>query len=485
MVASLRRNKGVSRIIRYMALIVVALTLDLIGVGQNQNCFAQQTVTVNPGDNLQALVNQYPSGTTFSLTPGVYRLQTVAPKDYDTFVAQVGRQAIMTGAALLTNFSQNGGYWTAQVQVTQAASYPGSENCGPNPMCAFPEDLFFDNVLKTRAASLSAVGPGAWYLDYSTGIAYMADDPNGHTVEMSLIQYAFTGAATNVTVSNLLVEKYACVAQTGAVDASAGTYWTIEGSEVRFNHGTGIRTGNGTYVHDNYIHTNGELGVGGHGSSVTVQNNEISYNNYANYTIYWEAGGAKFSNAQNITFQYNYSHDNIGPGFWVDMWAQEVLCNANQFTNNREAAVMVEISNDVTVSNNYIWNDAFNTDGTGIWWGDAVLIEDSSWVSVFFNDISNCMNGIGAILQSRGWAPNGQLFSVQNVNVNSNYITQTTGIALGIALEPPETGDDVYTSWNNQFQYNNLTLSNPSGQYIYWFNQPMTFLQWSAALAAQ
>jgi hypothetical protein len=463
--------------------ILKSVFIFLIFFAGARSGWAQQNVVVSPSDNLPALVNQYPAGTTFTLTAGIYRTANIVPKDYDTFVAQESRQAVFSGAVPLTNFTQNGAYWTAQVAATQLASYPGSSNCGPNPICYYPEDLFFDNQLKSRVATLAAVGPGNWYLDYSTGTAYLGDDPSGHTVEMSSSRTAFTGIATNVTLSNLVVEKYACLAQSGAVDASIGNYWTVEGSEVRLNHGTGIRTGIGTYVHDNYVHNNGQLGIGGSGSDVTLQNNEIASNNYANYTIYWEAGGTKFSGASNITFRYNYTHDNIGPGFWVDLWAQQVLCDSNQFTNNREAAVMVEISNDVTVSNNYIWNDAYNTDGTGIWWGDAVLIEDSTWVSVFSNNISNCMNGIGAILQSRGWAPNGQLYTVANVNVNSNNITQGSGIALGIALEPPEAGTDVYTSWNNQFQYNNLTLTNSGASAIYWMNQPMTLTQWIAALA--
>lgn len=461
----------------------LACLLCLLAAGKDENCWAQQNVIVNPGDNLQALVNQYPTGTTFTLMPGTYRLQTIEPKDYDTFTAQTARSAIVSGAELLTTFIQSGAYWTAHVQVTEASSYVGE--CGSNTACAFPEDLFFDNVPKMRVAGLAMVGPGAWYLDYSTGTAYMADNPAGHTVEISLTRYGFQGMATNVTVSNLIVEKYACWAETGAIDGSAGNYWEVSGNEVRFNHGEGIKGGNGSYIHSNYVHTNGELGVGGNGSNITVQNNEISYNNYADYTIYWEAGGAKFATVQGLTFQYNYCHNNVGPGFWVDLDAQDVLCNGNQFTANEEAGIMIEISSDVTVSNNYIWNDAYNPDGSTIYWSDGILIEDSTYVSVFFNQVANCVNGIGGLLQNRGYGPNNQQYVLQNVDVNSNIITQQTGIALGIAIESAIFDNSVYTSWNNQFQYNTLNLANPSGAYIFWLNQPMTVAAWAAVLATQ
>ena len=37
----------------------------------------------------------------------------------------------------------------------------------------------------------------------------MGDNPAGHTVEISILGYAFTGSATSVTISNLIIEKYA------------------------------------------------------------------------------------------------------------------------------------------------------------------------------------------------------------------------------------------------------------------------------------
>ncbi len=180
-----------STFIYYTALITTANGLGAFDSWHSPNCWAQQTVTVSPGDNLQALVNQYPSSTTFSFSPGIYRLQSIVPQSYDSFVGQSG--AILSGAALLTSFTQNGSYWTAQVSVTQAASYPGQCK-STSPACIYPEDLFFNNVPKNRVASLAAVGPGYWYLDYSTGTVYMGDSPWGSTVELSELPYAFTGA---------------------------------------------------------------------------------------------------------------------------------------------------------------------------------------------------------------------------------------------------------------------------------------------------
>ncbi len=445
------------------------------------NCWAAQSVNVSVSANLQTLVNQYPAATTFSLAPGFHRLQSVTPKAGDAFVGQTG--AILSGANQLTTFSKSGSYWVAQTQVTKAGAYTGT--ClSTHPACMYPEDLFFNNVPKNRVASLSKVGPGYWYLDYSTGKVYMGDNPSGQTVEISLAGYAFTGGAASVIIENLTIEKYACQAQSAAInDAAGGTYWTIEGNTIRFNHGRGISSGNGMYVVNNNIYSNGQLGMGGGGSNIDVQSNQISYNNYAGYDYNWEAGGIKFSNVRNLTVRYNYSHNNAGPGYWNDIDSQYVTYDQNQASSNIEAGIMSEISSNITISNNYIWNDAYNPSGSGIWNGGAILISNSSDVSVYSNSVSSSMNGIVGILANRGDGPNGQPYLLQNVNVNSNHITQNTGFAVGIAVEGSGFDNSVYTSWNNEFQSNTFTLTNPTGDYIYWMNEPMTLAAWGQLLS--
>jgi hypothetical protein len=67
--------------------------------------WAQKTIVVNPGQNLQALVNRYPTSTTFSLAPGIYRLRSVVLKSYDSFIGETG--AVLSGADQVTGFTWN------------------------------------------------------------------------------------------------------------------------------------------------------------------------------------------------------------------------------------------------------------------------------------------------------------------------------------------------------------------------------------------
>ena len=59
---------------------------------------------------------------------------------------------------------------------------------------------------------------------------------------------AFRSLASNVLIENLIIEKYASPAQTGAIHSIGTQGWTIKNSEIRLNSGAGILVGNGARV---------------------------------------------------------------------------------------------------------------------------------------------------------------------------------------------------------------------------------------------
>lgn len=292
-------------------------------------------------------------------------------------------------------------------------------------------------------------------------------------MEVSLVPHAFSGSGNSARISDLTIEKYASMAGDGAVHGAAGsTRWIVEWNEVRHNHGMGIRSGDGMWIYHNKVHNNGQLGLGGGGEEVLVEDNEISFNNYAGYSYYWEAGRAKFAYVRNLTVEDNYSHDNAGFGFWNDLNSQYVLYDWNQATRNKEAGILYELSYDATIRNNNIWDDGSNPNGPGIWWGAGILVSNSSNVTIYGNSVTNCMNE--AILANRGLGPNGQPYLVQNLDVHDNTITQVTGTAAGI-VKTSGFDNSVYTSWNNHFQDNRFILTYPATyDYFFWLGEPMT-----------
>src|ERR1700676_5061611 len=73
------------------------------------------TINVSPTQNIQTVVNANPSGTTFVIAAGLYRMQSVTPKDGDIFLGQPG--AILNGSRQLTSFARSGIYYIAGGQT--------------------------------------------------------------------------------------------------------------------------------------------------------------------------------------------------------------------------------------------------------------------------------------------------------------------------------------------------------------------------------
>jgi hypothetical protein len=415
-------------------------------------------ISISPGTAIQSIVDTSPTGTTFVLQPGIFRMQSVTPKDNETFVGLVG--AIVNGSQLATTFSQesNGGvtYW-----VTSGPSQPGILNgtCDTtHPMCQYPEDFFINNQPLQRVGSLAAVTPGTCYFDYSAAKVYFLDDPTGKTVEIGATTHAFSGGATNVTIKGLTIEKYASPAQDGPI---TGSGWTIESNEIRLNHGGGIHLNSNQVIESNYIHHNGQEGLTGTGSNVLIQNNEIAFNNTLGFNFGWEAGGTKFSNMTNLTVQGNYVHDNKGPGLALDYQCYNWTIQGNRTSGNYVAGILDEISYDGVARYNIVENDATYPGklNPSMWWACGINIDASPNAQVYGNTLINNSNGICLISNSRGSGNRGA-FEVQNLSAHDNVIVQSTGSASG-AVANSGIYMGVYSSWNNHWTSNAYKLSNP------------------------
>jgi Right handed beta helix region len=473
---------------RVFAVLFVAAAIGVALVRREQWLAAwpaPQQVSVGVQDNIQAKVDASPPGTTFLIAAGVHRLQSIVPKSADSFVGEQG--SVLSGAAQLTSFQPDGGYWVARVPVQLSATADqqaaARSKCqADHPACGFPEDLFIDDVPLQRVLDQSGLAPGKWYLDYGSGNAYLGDDPTGHRVEISVTRHAFSGSAADVTIRGLVVEKYANPAQTGAVHSlgdpgPCGHHWTIEKNEMRFNHGGGVKLCD-TKLTDNNIHHNGQIGVIGVGNDELVEGNQIAGNNYAGYDYRWEGGGTKFAELHNLVVRDNDVHDNKGPGLWTDSNNFNVLYEHNHTSNNLVAGIAHEVSFDAVIRNNTIENDGYDPHASP-WYGAGIDITGSSNVEIYGNTITNCMNGIIAKQPQRGSSRTGRPYVVKNIYVHDNTITQAQGIALGL-LKSGSSDDQIFASSNNRFENNSFKLANPSGRYFIWQNKPRTLAEWKS-----
>ena len=264
---------------------------------------------------------------------------------------------------------------------------------------------------------------GNWYFDYGSDRVYIGANPAGHVVELSTVANAFKGSASYVTISGLVIEKYANRAQTGAIEGGGGNQWTVSGNELRINHGFGLRIGNRMQVLNNNVHHNGQIGIGGIGDDVLVDGNEIAYNHTGGFLLDWEAGGTKFVLTDRLVFRNNWVHHNDGRGFWADIDNINMLVDSNLVEYNSKGGIVHEIGYAAEIRDNV---SRYNGHGFSEWvWGGQIVIQNSSDVLVIGNDVtvaaSGGGNGITIVNQSRGSGSYGPHRS-DNVTVTGNTI---------------------------------------------------------------
>jgi hypothetical protein len=284
---------------------------------------------------------------------------------------------------------------------------------------------------------------------------------------------AFTGAASNVRISNFQIQSYADPAQVGAIMGDNTTNWEIDHNNVWNNAGTGIRVGNATFAHDNFVHHNRQLGMGGGGVNITVQHNEISDNNYSDaYDPGWEAGGAKFVMSNNLVVKSNLVHNNVGPGLWTDIGNVNTLYDSNYVYDNNyngaasSAGIFHEISGSAVIRNNVV---VHNGTSWNAWaWNGGIQIAASSDVQIYDNQVLDNPNGITLLQQSRysEWAP-----GVRNISVHDNII-RTNGVTGAVE----DTGENIFNGSRN-IHFTNNTYLGPTYDFA-WNDTQMGAAQW-------
>jgi parallel beta-helix repeat protein len=320
--------------------------------GTGDVCVGQ---TVTPATDLKALVAADTKGSTFCLKAGTYYGFSITPKANQSFIGEPG--VVLSGAKKL-NLIKDGtaNRWKATGQQQQGYVWRGAACPTDRPACQLPEEVFINNVRQEPVLSLSQLAAGKFFFDYAADTIYVGSDPTGKAVETSYVPAAFSNPHTspqpNVTIANLVVEKYATPGHMHAIGLVAlSPRWTVRNAEVRLNHGGGIGI-NGGKALNNHVHHNGHQGISGTGANTVVEGNEIAFNNTAGYDFGMEGGAGKFSNTTNLVYRNNHVHDNYGQGAWTDINNVNTLYENNVVENNDGVGIMHEISYDATIRNN-------------------------------------------------------------------------------------------------------------------------------------
>lgn len=423
-------------------------------------------VDVPVGSDLQSLVEAHPAGTTFRIAAGTHRFQEVTPKDGDVFLGEPG--SVLDGARLLQEFLVEHGTWYApgQRQEGQAAG----ECTTAAPLCALPDVVFLDGRVAERVGGRAELRPGTYYFDYGDDRIWFGDDPRGRRVEAAVTPRAFSGAASDVRIHGLVVQHYATPAQRGAVDASDGRGWHVEGVTARLNHGGGLRAGSGTRILRCSALQNGQIGVTGTGAGIVIDATVIADNGTAGFAPGWEAGGTKFALTQDLVVKNSRIRGNQGHGLWTDVDNVRTTYEGNDVADNTGEGIFHEISGSAVIRNNVVRR---NGSGFSEWvFGAGIHVASSSSVDVVDNLVEDNANGIVGTQQRRGEGRNGER-QLRDLHVHGNTV-RSSGL-VGVAQD---VGDrDVFRSRGNRFTSN----AYGRGQRFVWADEELDAASWRAA----
>jgi parallel beta-helix repeat protein len=316
-------------------------------------------------------------------------------------------------------------------------------------------------------------GTGATWTGYDVANAAIGGTPGGSSL-----------AGTDITVEYLTLENFDTPNGQNAVNHDEGANWTIKydtvtgttepGTTGEQLGGAAVGMGSGDVIEYNCLTHNGEYGLNGGGTGVTVADNEISWNGAAMFPDMSGcgcSGGAKFWAATNFTIENNYVHDNYNVGLWIDTDDAGFLISGNYIANNWAEGIIYEISYNADITGNTFLDNGWGVgsySAGGFPYGDAIYVSssggdpnvDSNYRGVFeVTDNTFTDNWDGVIVYQN---PNRLCGST--ANSSSGYCTLDNPSVYTLASCPANDGSGSPSESPNyfdncQWKADNITVS--------------------------
>jgi len=303
----------------------------------------------------------------------------------------------------------------------------------------------------------------------------------GGVAAHALHGYGGSSGQTNVTVEYITFQHFTDAA------VALGWYAYVGHNEMADNQ-VGVSINSYSTLDDNYIHDNYQYGVvGGPGSSIVIENNEVARNNTSDYcggACTGNAGGSKIvgstAGTYGLTWKKNYVHDNIGNGIWSDGNVHDAVYDGNTVTANTGVGIFHEISWNAVISNNVLTDNDAEDVGLSCWHGAQIFVNTSSNVEITGNTLkaNNGANDICAVSADRSeTAPYPLAVANLNVHDNTAYMTGSASSGLVVTSTPSKAALAV----NNQYTHNKYYVSKQSNGYWEWSSgSQLTWLGWQA-----
>jgi parallel beta-helix repeat protein len=424
-----------------LALLCMCLFLLL---NQTRDLHAQ---TPTCSQSLQSLINNAAIGSTVLVPNCVYRESVTITKP---LTLDGGGKAEIRGSDIWTNWTKSGSTWikgpvpvfdnNSDHCATDVGGFSDSRRAG---MCDNQEQVFFDGKELNQVSSSPVAGE---FMVNSSRQIVLAQDPTGHTVEVTTRTSWVKGGAANVTVRGFTMKHSANKAQLGALTNSGFGNWKIENNNLSYAHGVivYISDSGGTII-NNDISYAGQMGIGGNRTTgIIIKGNNVHHNNTQRFSCGFECGGMKLARAANPIVEDNQFYSNYGDGIWCDIDCSGTTIRRNRVYNNEQKGIVQEISGSGKISDNVVWGNGLIYQVYG--WGAGILVQNSNNMEVFNNIVAWNADGAGIIGQASRTAPYDSAYSN---SFHDNTIAQSANNSFSLFLLGDGIGNGN-TSNNNK-----------------------------------
>lgn len=328
----------------------------------------------------------------------------------------------------------------------------------------------------------SDVSPGEFYVDggeegSTPNAVYLRThddtDPNNHKIEVGQRGQLFQKAGEDdfncgnsgqyYRLIGIEFRHAASHSQRGLCPGAKGT--VMEEVTSRENNGAGFKViGDNHTLRGVKAINNGRTGLSGADSkNVFVNRAEMKDNNYRGHSYFDESGGGKFVKSVDAVFRNLYSHDNNGPGFWIDIKNDNITVERSVFDNNIGFGLNIELkSRNCRIVNNVFSRTAFEKRPQR---GFGILVQLGYNNLIAFNTfIKNGEGGIQTFNDDRDkdptFAPTRSRYNHIYNNLFVNNLQDASPEEMQMQLEDVEEGNETFTVYSNESNGNAFWPSN-------------------------
>jgi hypothetical protein len=361
----------------------------------------------DPLQTVGAAIARATSGGTIVMRAGSYHEGVTIPNNKSLTIQSYPKEAAwFEGSSVVDNWVKTGAVWTSANWTAQFDSSPTFTFGAPDgtssawqfvnpayPMAAHPDQVWIGGVSQQQVASLSQVGAGKFFVDYSAHKLYLGSDPSSGTVRASDIAKAISIRGAGSTVRGIGVERFApSVAHMGAVTAELPNV-TIENVTINDSATTGLFVmQSGDVIRNVTLLRNGMLGSSmSTADHLTISGMLASGNNTENFNNAPVSGGLKISRSRGVTVTNSDFSGNNGPGLWFDESVYDGTVTGSTISNNDGHGLILEISTKFVIANNLILGNSDN----------GIKLNNTSDVAIWNNTLSGNGRSINIVQDSR------------------------------------------------------------------------------------